>query len=491
MITRTLIPSRIALISGLCAALALAPQPILAQTEPVGGQPPIGSTPSVPSLDEQVAYQRAFEAMVWAIPAHAIYRMRIGFNSVPGGGDNVVLAYDAPMTQPAAFITPNNTTPYLGATFGLQDGPVVVEIPAATDKASLYGQIVDAWQATIVDVGPAGPDGGKGAKLLLVPPGWTDPIPEGYVVVQSPSFRLIAAFRSVSAPGATDADAYAYSQTIRIYPLSEAANPPPTVFVDPKKFSLQTLPIYDITALKDIHDIINVEPVREQDKVMLGMLATIGIEKGKPFDPPAELIPVLERGVRDAYFYTQELTLQRHLGNLWWPDRHWSFVMIPDENGGFEYVTDNAIEVDKRAATWKFFTLYPRTLTEQAGVIYLAPMADSTGTLLQPGKNYRMTIPADVPARQFWSLTMYDQATWSFIINPLERAGLSSRQLDQMKVNDDGSVDIYFGPDAPEGLESNWLPTMGKTPYIWFRIYGPDTAFWDKSFKLADPELLP
>ena len=293
------------------------------------------------------------------------------------------------------------------------------------------------------------------------------------------------------APAATDADAYAYSKTLQIYPLSEAANPKPTRFVYPKSELVPTLPFYDIRALQDIKGIIDVEPIRPQDKVMMGMLATIGIEKGKPFNPQGKLKDAMERGVKDAYFYMQQLDAKLFASNLYWPDRHWSFVMVPDEKHGFEFVTDDAVQIDKRAAAWFFFTWYPKVMIPgHVGTVYLAPTADADGQPLEPGKTYRLRVPKDVPARQFWSLTLYDNATWNFVINPVKRNGLSSLQKDTMKMNDDGSVDLYFGPKAPAGFENNWLPTMGKKPYLWFRLYAPGEAFWNKSFELPDVELV-
>jgi hypothetical protein len=461
-----------------------------AQTEPLGGQPPVGSTPSVPDLDEQVAYQRAFEAVVWAMPASAIYRFRVGVLEVSGMADNVVVANSGPLRQTTEAITPNTVTPYIAEFSDLRQGPLVLELPAKTDKASLYGQIVDAWQVTLADVGPSGLDKGAGGKVLLLPPGYNQPIPDGYFVIHSTTYRIGMAFRSVPAPTASDADAYAYSQTLKLYPLSDAANPAPTKFMNLLDVPVHTLPFYDIRALQDIKDIIDVEPVRPQDKVMMGMLATIGIERGKPFNPQGKLKDAMERGVKDAYFYMQELDAKLFASSLYWPDRHWSFVMVPDDKRGFEFVTDDAVQIDKRAAAWFFFTWYPKLLTDHAGTVYLAPTADADGNPIQSGKTYRLRVPKDVPARQFWSLTMYDNATWSFIINPQMRNGLSSLQKDTMKMNDDGSVDLYFGPKAPAGFENNWLPTMGKTPYLWFRFYAPGEAFWNKTFELPDVELV-
>ena len=150
-----------------------------AQTEWGSGQPPTGAKQSVPDLDAQVAYQRAFEATLWAMPAVAIYRFRVALLGQPGMADNVIDAASGPLHTFAELITGNQVTPYIAAVSDLRNGPVVLEVPARTDKAVLYGQIVDAWQATIADVGPSGADKGQGGKYLLLPPNYTDPFPPG------------------------------------------------------------------------------------------------------------------------------------------------------------------------------------------------------------------------------------------------------------------------------------------------------------------------
>jgi len=461
-----------------------------AQTEPLGGQPAPGVTQSAKDLDAQVAYQRAFEAVLWAMPASAIYRLRVGFLELPGMADNVILSYSGPLRTIQEAITPNQVTPYICATSDLRNGPVVLEVPAKTNKAVLYGQVVDAWQVTITGVGPVGEDKGAGGKYLFLPPAYKDPIPTGYFPIQSSSYRILLAFRSIPLGDGTAADAYAYSKTLKMYPLSEADNPKPTRFVDGLSLPVHTLPFYDTRALQDIHDIISVEPVQSRDKVMMGMLATIGIERGKPFNLPEKYKTAMEKGIADAYFYMQKMDTELFASHLYWPDRHWSFVMVPDGKNGFEYVTDDAVQIDKRAACWFFFTMYPKMLDEHAGTVYLAPIADSTGQPVEAGKTYKVRVPKDVPARQFWSLTVYERATWAFINNPLDRAGLGSFNMDQMQKNADGSVDVYIGPKAPVGLQSNWIPTLGKEPYVWLRLYGPEEAFWNKSFKMPDVELV-
>ena len=256
-------------------------------TEPLGGKPPAGSKPSVENLADQVTYQRAFEAVIWSMPAVAKYGLhRATFDM--GAGNNVVLAWSAGAKPLFEALTPNNTTPYVNGTTDLRKGPVVLDVPPATDKASLFGQVADNWYITIADIGPIGVDKGKGGKILLTPPGYTGKVPAGFIEVKSPSYILDFAFRSIPTPDGTPQDAYELGQKLQVYYLSELPNPKPTKFIDPLNKRWPTLCRYDERWFEDLHEIIDVEPVRERDKAMMGMLKHIGIEKGKPYNPDAE-----------------------------------------------------------------------------------------------------------------------------------------------------------------------------------------------------------
>lgn len=175
--------------------------------EPLGGQPPMGVTASIKDFDYQIKYQRAFEAVLWNIPAAAIYSFRRAAVNDLDVKDNDIIAYSAPATPKLEAITANSTTPYITAFTDLRKGPVVLELPPASADGSVYGQVVDAWQLTIADVGPSGLDKGQGGKLLFTPPGYQGAIPDGYVHIASPNFRIAFAFRSVPAPGKSVADA--------------------------------------------------------------------------------------------------------------------------------------------------------------------------------------------------------------------------------------------------------------------------------------------
>uniref|UniRef100_UPI002ABD2FEA DUF1254 domain-containing protein n=1 Tax=Paraburkholderia sp. J76 TaxID=2805439 RepID=UPI002ABD2FEA len=273
--------------------------------EPLGGQPAAGSICSIKDFDYQIKYQRAFEAVLWNMPAIAIYSFRRAAFDNLGVKDNDIIAYSAPATPKLEAITANSTTPYITAFTDLRKGPVVLEVPAASAEGSVYGQVVDAWQFTIADVGPSGLDKGKGATFLFTGPGYKGPIPKGYLHVASPNFRIAFAFRSVRAPGKTATDAYHYAQRLRMYALSQAANPPKQRFIDPIHDRYPTLPYFDERHFDDLHAIVSVEPVNAHDKIMMGMLASLGIEKGKPFAPDEATKNAMRQAAIDAWFYLQ------------------------------------------------------------------------------------------------------------------------------------------------------------------------------------------
>jgi len=252
-----------------------------------------------------------------------------------------------------------------------------------------------------------------------------------------------------------------------------------------------TLPRYDERWFEDLHQIISVEPARERDKVMLGALKTLGIEKGKPFSPDVTTRKAMRQAAIDAYYYMQQSFLKALPGEMWWDDRHWRNVFFHDANNGFGWETADLLDYDMRAVRpWFSATYFPNKVAERPATMYIATTEDNNGNLLEAGKTYSLNVPANVPVKQFWSLTIYDMETWAFIYTPQERPGLSSRDVANMKKNADGSVTLYVGPEAPNGYDNNWIPTAGKTPYLMFRFYGPEESFYNKSFKLADVELV-
>lgn len=440
-------------------------------------------------IDYQIMVQRATQAAIWAMPAVALVDFKKATIRDLGGTINDVVYLTKPFDSKHGFITANDVTAYAWGTISTAKGPVVLEVPAATKKVSYFGSIVNAWQQPLEDIGPPpGADKGKGGKYLLLPPGFKGNIPDGYIAIQSDTTELGFAFRPRLYKGATDADAAKYAQTIKIYYLSEAANPPATTYLDATPTSYNSLPVYDYTFFQDMNDVLQNNPVREQDKAMVALLAGLGIEKGKPFKPNEEQKRAMNEGLKLAYdhMYSLFTTAGKAMIPLWKGKSQWQVWKFSEGQAetGFPYVTDETILIDERAGIYYFVTYLPKYLG--GGTFYLTGIKDSSGDLFNGKDTYKLNVPAKVPAKDFWSVIVYSMKTKGFVLNA-ERVGLSSRNTDTMKKKDDGSYDIYFSPKAPKGHEENWIPT-GEDFFLLFRLYGPETKDFFKTWSLGDLE---
>ncbi len=446
-------------------------------------------------LDYQLAYQRGIEAVIWSMPAISIREFQESAFKDYGISWNDVVLWSKPAVPRHELLTANNQVPYMLTFLNLRQGPVVVEIPAAGEKALLFGSFVDNWQAPIVDVGPSGTDEGRGGKYLFLPPVYSEPIPDGYIPVRMQGYVVGGGLRPVPANGGTAEDAHSYAKQMKVYPLADAGAPKPTRFIDGYPKPYHSLPTYDASWFRELAAMVNEEPVRERDKVMMGMLASIGIERGKPFQPDANTQKALDAAIVDGRRIMQHNfeTPGRALAP-WWQRSQWSAfspatLKLASE---FTYETDDALWIDARAGGLFYWaTFVPKKLG--GGTFYLMDLRDSAGQLLNGQATYRLRVPAVVPAKDFWSAIVYDMDTKAFVCaGPCDTAdngvGLSSFDKPTMKQNADGSVDIYFGPNAPAGFEKNWVTTAGKNFFLIFRLYGPEKTFFDKSWKLPEVE---
>lgn len=431
----------------------------------------------------QRAYQRGIEVMNWAIPAVSILNLRRACFDL-GGDFNTVYWISQPPTAKQETLTANNQTPYASIFLTTKDGPVILEIPPATKEAAIFGSGVDVWQEPIVDMGPAGLDQGKGGRYLFLPPGFKGEIPEGMFPVKMHLYDIFIALRCIPLGKATFSDAAEYSKRINAYPLNAAPNPPRGEYIDMAGKHLPTLPTYDMSFFRTVAELMNHEPLLERDKVMGGMLASIGIEKDKPFTPDGTIKKALEQAAKDGFDYLEYMfETTGYSTQLYWKDRQWLSAREPSKEG-FVFAEGDILLLDQRAAIFHWVTYVPRRLGKASA--YLMTMRDDQGALLSAKGNYRLTVPADVPAKDFWSVIAYSKKTKSFIYNDEEQVGLSSYDKESMHLNDDGSVDIYFGKTPPKGLETNWIPTAGEDFFLLFRFYGPEERYFDKSFKLPD-----
>ena len=442
------------------------------------------------TVDYEIMVQRATQAAIWAMPAVGIMDLQKATIRDLGGTINDVVYLRKPFDSKHGFLTANDVTAYHWGSLSVELGPLVLEVPAASEKVFYFGTIVNAWDQPIEDVGPPGADKGKGGKYLLVPPGYQGSLPEeGYIIRHSDTYTLGFAFRPITQPGATYADAAAHVKGLKVYYLDEAENPPTTNYLDATDVPYNSLPTYDHTFFEDINDVIQQNPVREQDKAMISLLKDLGIEKGQPLNPTEVQKKAMKEGLELAYQSMQSyfLTEGKAMVPLWKGKSHWQVWNFAEgqPEAGFPYETENEILVDDRAGGSYFWITYlPKYLG--GGTFYLTGIRDDEGDLLNGTDTYTLNVPADTPAKDFWSVIVYSMQTKGFV-NGASRVGLSSRDADFMVPNEDGSYDIYFSAVAPEGFESNWIPT-GEDFFLLFRLYGPESSDFYKSWVLGDIE---
>ena len=438
---------------------------------------------AVPQLYDEMDFQRATQAYLWALPIVGFAQWQFSAAKDLGATDIDYVAYRS-VEDKLGILTPNATTPYL---IGFSDlsktGPLVVEVPAGASA----GGILDFWQRPITDTGFAGPDKGLGAKYLVLPPGSSEIDAPGYRVIRSPTFNIFSGHRALDAD---PAKADALINSLRIYPYATRANPPATRLVTPNGRRWSQVPPRGLDYWSRLADILNREPVHERDRFFMAMLIPLGIEKGKPFAPTASQTKILEDGAQVGEMMAQANSFSTRLpGARYRSDSRWEYVILLEptfQNG------ENHGQLDERADY--FYQAVTTTsgmvsTTPGVGQAYLASAQYKDGTRFDGGKTYRLRVPPNAPVKQFWSLTLYDVDTRSFIITKEEITDRSSRQ--DLVQNADGSIDLYMGPKAPNGFEKNWIPTVpGRGWFTLFRLYAPTEAYFDKSWPLPDIEII-
>jgi hypothetical protein len=445
---------------------------------------PQGFSPE--QLTQRTIERRAVEAANWGMPVVNYDRMFQAFKAA-GGDFNQVVYWSSLFDWKNQVLTPNPDTIYVMPFFDTKEvGPVVIEIPAAGDDGSITGTIMDVWQAALEDVGPAGVDKGKGGKYLILPPGYKNTPPEGYIVLPSATYEGYALLRSTlkSGDGAGVKQAVDYVlKGVKLYPLSAAANPPATKFVDVfGKLFDATIP-YDLSFYGSLNRVVQYEPWLPRDKVMVDMLASIGIKKGKPFAPDAATRKILGEAINE----TGALLSLRYdtVFEPFFEGKRWFVPGQPElvATAATFYETPDSYPIDARGVTdyWGFSTIKHLG----TGQFYLMATRDNNGQSLDGGRTYKLTVPANVPVSQYWSAVVYDRATHA-LIRGASLPGRSSL-AQGLVTNPDGTVDLYFGPKVPPGKISNWTPTKtGGRFEVLFRLYGPQKPLFDKTWTLPD-----
>jgi hypothetical protein len=438
-------------------------------------------------LFDEMDYQRAVQAYLWAYPVVSFESIRLGTKRDLGADVNELVIADNFADAKGIWLTANDTTIYACANIDLSKaGAVVVEIP----PGRLVGLIDDFWQRAITDVGLPGPDGDKGGKFLLLPPGYNGEVPnEGYHVLRATMNNYNVMIRGIISSMSEAPAAVETVKKMQIYPWSERANPKPTKFIPFSGKKVDTLAPGGMEYWMRLVAVINNNPIHERDRFFMAMLKPLGIEKGKEFKPDARQRAILEDAARigDAmgramlFDGEQRIASANAFGGTQW---NWVVLNRPDQE------TENYSQLDERLH-YTYGAIYTSPFIGSKkpgpGSEYVQAFKDKDGKRFDGGKSYRLHVPANVPAASFWSLTIYDTATRSMLQNASGDAARSS--YDKLKTNADGSIDLYFGPKAPAGQESNWTETVpGKGFYPMFRFYTPKEGVFDGTWKLPDVE---
>jgi hypothetical protein len=457
------------------------------------------------TLRDELLFQRATQAYLWALPLINTLGMKHGSEKVFGAGYNVLPIWKKRLDAKTLVTTPNSDVIYAMSYVDLgKDGPLVMEAPPL-----LQGILLDFWQRPIPvdggkffgDVGLAGPDAGKGGKFLILPPDYKGAVPEGYFVYRSGTYNVFIFLRGFYEDPKNLTPAVAHLEKTRIYPLNGEAGARPMKFPDASGVPANMLPVSDGSAFDQLKRLVDSEGANLADSDSLGMLAAIGIIKDQPFAPDAHTRAILDQAARTGYKTSRVIGFEEKVSGKsyrMYSDRRW---LNPFADGthanptgtlnlAWENVAGGYLDLDARL--WMFtnyYSLSPGMVSKNPGkgAMYVIGFTDGEGAPLVGGSSYRLSLPSNIPAANFWSVTLYEAENASGLANGQPFPSLGSR--DKPAQNADGSTDLYLAPKAPKDKEGNWLATVpGRGYFTIIRLYGPTEAALNKSWKPGDLE---
>ncbi|MVT68139.1 DUF1254 domain-containing protein [Bradyrhizobium pachyrhizi] len=457
------------------------------------------------TLKDELLFQRATQTYLWAMPLINTLGMKVGAEEAFGTGYNVMPIWTKRLDAKTHVTTPNSDLIYgmvfedLGKT-----GPLVFEAPP-----NLQGILLDFWQRPMPvdggkfagDVGLPGPDGGKGGKFLILPPGYKGEVPKGYYVYRSGTNSVFIFLRSFYKDPKDTKPAVDLMKQSRIYPLGKKASARPMSFPDASGKSLNMLPRNNIAAFEELKQLLDAEGTGLADPDWLGMLDGLGITLNRPFKPDDRMRAIVDAAAKTAYKMTRVIGLEGGVDGVdyrVYADRKWLNPVNnmksrwPKSATDLSFLARQGGQRALDARIW-FFTDYYSispgmvSMTPGKGAFYMIAFQDSDGDALAGDRSYKVNLPKDIPAELFWSVTLYEAENASGLDNGQPFPSLG--KLDRPAQNADGSTDLHIGPKAPAGKEGNWLATApGRGFFAILRLYAPAAPAIDGSWKPGDIE---
>jgi hypothetical protein len=447
-----------------------------------GGYP---TEQTVQNAFDQLDVQRATQAYLEFMPmtsVNSIFEAHIRDYGWKSPSDIQIYIEQGRGKVGAIGLTYNTESIYATAHTDLKkDGPTVVETPP-----NVLGIVDDGWQRWLTDLGNAGPDKGQGGKYLLLPPGYDGDVPEGYFIVECPTYRNWVMVRGfIQDTGTGQAALDYYRENFKIYPLATGPR-------EDAQYTSMTFAGGDTTHPRDVtyfdllNKIVQYEPPSAFTRYELGLLKAIGIEKGKPFAPDARMKRMLAEGVTIGDAIAKANAYANRLdGVRIYDDRKYEYLFM---GGRHDFMSGDALWIDARTLFhYEAIVVTPAMTAKMVGIgsQYLACYRDADDNFLMGDNDYKLHLPPNIPAKNFWSVTVYHPDTRSLLQNGMPKPSVSS--YDEPEKNADGSIDLWFGPEAPEGKEKNWVKTIpGEGWEILLRLYGPLEPYFEGTWKPDD-----
>jgi len=443
---------------------------------------------TVQTVYDNLDRMRGVDVFLNCLPGVSVYGLREGNRGIGVKKSHQVAIFDKLMDSKSLYLTANTNTMYAWSFLDLKaDGPTVVELPTG-----MLGAFSDMWFRYMQDLGPAGPDKGKGGKYLVLPPDYKGDVPAGYFVVKSRTYGVWTFMRGSVAKG-LEADATNIEDNLKIYPLAARTSPPKMEFVSVSGKDYNTVPPGDFSFYEQLNTLVQEEPIASLNAERRGQLAAIGIVKGKPFNPDARMKKILTDAVTIASATAHAIVWHpRESAARVYKDKESAWVMAYAGRDVF-FKVDGADNLDARTMFFHNYTVVtPAMAVLKAGFgsDYAIAHLDSKKQVIDGAKTYKLHLPPNIPVKNFWAVTIYDSQTRSMLQTDQQFPTVGSQSKGFQK-NADGSYDVYFSPKAPEGKQSNWLQTIpGKSWFAILRMYGPLQPWIDQTWRPSEIELV-